>query len=68
MLILLAELYILYINIPKLYNNPFILLYNKPNSLLVIIKNINRFTKFKLQILKEVIESYRFLYYLFYPK
>ena len=48
MLILLAELYVLYINIPKLYSNPFILLYNKPNSLLVIIKDINRFTKLKL--------------------
>ena len=45
---LLAELYILYINIPKLYNNPLVLLYNKPNSLLVIIKDINRFTKLKL--------------------
>ena len=48
MLILLAELYILYINIPKLYSNPFILLYNKPNSLLVITKDINRFTKLEL--------------------
>ena len=55
MLILLAKLYILYINIPKLYSNPFVLLYNKPNSLLVIIKDINCFTKLKLQILKEVI-------------
>ena len=45
---LLAELYILYINIPKLYSNPFILLYNKPNSLLVVIKDINRFTKLEL--------------------
>ena len=45
---LLAELYILYINILKLYSNPFILFYNKPNSLLVIIKDINRFTKLKL--------------------
>ena len=45
---LLAELYILYINIPKLYNNPFVLLYNKPNSLLVIIKDINCLTKLKL--------------------
>ena len=52
---LLAELYILYINILKLYSDPFILLYNKPNSLLVIIKDINRFTKLKLQIPKEVI-------------
>ena len=48
MLILLAELYILYINVPKLYSDPFILLYNKPNSLLVIIKDINCFTKLKL--------------------
>ena len=48
MLMLLAELYILYINIPKLYSNPFILLYNKLNSLLVIIKDINYFTKLKL--------------------
>ena len=48
MLILLAKLYILYINIPKLYSNPLILLYNKPNSLLVIIKDINCFTKLKL--------------------
>ena len=45
---LLVELYILYINISKLYSNPFILLYNKPNSLLVIIKDTNRFTKFEL--------------------
>ena len=45
---LLAELYILYINIPKLYSNPLVLLYNKPNSLLVIIKDINRFTKLEL--------------------
>ena len=45
---LLVELYILYINIPKLYSNPFVLLYNKPNSLLVIIKDINCFIKFKL--------------------
>ena len=45
---LLAELYILYINVPKLYSNPFVLFYNKPNSLLVIIKNINCFTKLKL--------------------
>ena len=52
---LLAELYILYINVPKLYSNPLVLLYNKPNSLLVIIKDINCFTKLKLQILKEVI-------------
>ena len=50
---LLAELYILYINILKLYSNPFVLLYNKPNSLLVIIKNINCFIKLKLQIPKE---------------
>ena len=48
MLILLAELYILYINMPKLCSNPLVLLYNKPNSLLVIIKDINRFTKLKL--------------------
>ena len=48
MFILLAELYILYINIPKLYNNPFIFFHNKPNSLLIIIKDINRFTKLKL--------------------
>ena len=48
MLILLVELYILYINMPKLYSNPFVLLYNKPNSLLVIIKDINCFTKLKL--------------------
>ena len=48
MFILLVELYILYINIPKLYSNPFILLHNKPNSLLVIIKDINCFTKLKL--------------------
>ena len=48
MFILLAELYILYINIPKLYSNSFILLYNKPNSLLVIIKDINCFTKLEL--------------------
>ena len=45
---LLAKLYILYINILKLYSNPFLLLYNKLNSLLVIIKDINRFTKLKL--------------------
>ena len=45
---LLVELYILYINMLKLYSNPFILLYNKPNSLLVIIKDINRFTKLEL--------------------
>ena len=45
---LLAELYILYINIPKLYSNPFILFYNKLNSLLIIIKDINCFTKLKL--------------------
>ena len=51
---LLAELYVLYINVPKLYSNPLILLYNKPNSLLVIIKDINRLTKLKLQIPKEV--------------
>ena len=48
MFILLVELYVLYINIPKLYSNPFVLLYNKPNSLLVIIKDINCFTKLKL--------------------
>ena len=51
---LLAELYILYINVPKLRGDPFILFYNKPNSLLVIIKDINHFTKLKLQIPKEV--------------
>ena len=45
---LLVKLYILYINIYKLYSNPFILLYNKPNSLLVIIKSLNCFTKLKL--------------------
>ena len=45
---LLVELYVLYINIPKLYSDPFILLYNKPNSLLVITKDINRLTKLKL--------------------
>ena len=45
---LLAELYILYINIFKLYSNSFIFLNNKPNSLLVIIKDINCFTKLKL--------------------
>ena len=45
---LLVELYVLYINIPKLYSNPFVLLYNKPNSLLIIIKDINCFTKVKL--------------------
>ena len=55
MFILLVKLYILYINIPKLYSNPLVLLYNKPNSLLVITKDINRFTKLKLQIPKEVI-------------
>ena len=32
----------------KLYSNPFVLLYNKPNSLLVIIKDINRLTKLEL--------------------
>ena len=48
MLMLLVELYILYINILKLYSNPFVLLYNKPNSLLVIIKDINCFTKLEL--------------------
>ena len=48
MLILLVELYILYINVPKLYSNPLVLFYNKPNSLLVITKDINRFTKLKL--------------------
>ena len=52
---LLAELYILYINILKLYSNPFILFYNKPNSLLVITKDINCFTKLKLQIPKEAV-------------
>ena len=45
---LLAELYILYINMLKLRSNPFVLLYNKPNSLLVITKDINRFTKLEL--------------------
>ena len=55
MLILLIKLYILYINVPKLYSNPFVLLYNKPNSLLIIIKDINCFTKLKLQIPKKVI-------------
>ena len=40
---------------PKLYSNPFVLLYNKPNSLLVITKNINRFIKLKLYIPKEVV-------------
>ena len=45
---LLVELYILYINILKLCGNPLVLLYNKPNSLLVIIKDINCFTKLKL--------------------
>ena len=45
---LLAKLYILYINIPKLYSNPLVLLYNKPNSLLIVIKDINCFTKLKL--------------------
>ena len=52
---LLAKLYILYINIPKLRGNPFILLYNKLNSLLVIIKDINCFTKLELQIPKEAV-------------
>ena len=52
---LLVELYILYINVPKLYSNPFILLYNKLNNLLVIIKDINRFIKLKLQIPKKAI-------------
>ena len=51
---LLAKLYVLYINIPKLRSNPLVLLYNEPNSLLVIIKDINRFTKLELQIPKEV--------------
>ena len=32
----------------KLCSNPLVLLYNKPNSLLVITKDINRFTKLKL--------------------
>ena len=45
---LLVDLYILYINILKLYSNPFIPLYNKLNSLLVIIKDINCFIKLKL--------------------
>ena len=45
---LLVELYILYINILKLYSNPFIFLYNKFNSLLVITKDINCFIKLKL--------------------
>ena len=52
---LLVELYILYINILKLYSNPFVFLYNKPNSLLIITKDINCFTKLKLQIPKEII-------------
>ena len=52
---LLVELYILYINILKLYSDPFIFLYNKPNSLLVIIKDINCFIKLELQIPKKVI-------------
>ena len=51
---LLTELYVLYINIPKLRSNPFVLLYNKPNSLLIITKDINCLTKLKLQIPKEV--------------
>ena len=55
MFILLVKLYILYINILKLYSNPFILFYNKPNSLLIIIKDINCFIKLKLQISKKVI-------------
>ena len=45
---LLAKLYILYINVPKLYSNPLILFYNKLNSLLVITKDINCLTKLKL--------------------
>ena len=45
---LLVELYILYINVPKLYSNPLILFHNKLNSLLVITKDINRLTKLKL--------------------
>ena len=52
---LLVELYILYINILKLYSNSLVLLYNKPNSLLVITKDINCLIKLKLQIPKEVI-------------
>ena len=52
---LLAELYILYINILKLRSNPFILLYNKPNSLLIITKDINCFIKLELQIPKKAI-------------
>ena len=45
---LLVELYVLYINVLKLYSNPLVLLYNKPNSLLIVIKDINCFTKLKL--------------------
>ena len=45
---LLAELYILYINVLKLYSNPLILFHNKLNSLLIITKDINYFTKLKL--------------------
>ena len=52
---LLVKLYVLYINVPKLYSNPLILLYNKPNSLLIITKDINCFIKLKLQIPKKVI-------------
>ena len=55
MFMLLAELYVLYINILKLYSNPLVLLYNKPNSLLVITKDINCLIKLKLQIPKEAI-------------
>ena len=51
---LLAKLYILYINVLKLCGNPLVLFYNKPNSLLVITKDINCFTKLKLQIPKKV--------------
>ena len=51
---LLVKLYILYINILKLYSNFLILFYNKPNSLFVIIKDINCITKLKLQIHKKV--------------
>ena len=55
MFILLVELYVLYINVLKLRSNPFVLLYNKPNSLLVITKDINCFIKLKLQIPKKAI-------------
>ena len=45
---LLVKLYVLYINVLKLRGNPLVLLYNKPNSLLVIIKDINCLTKLEL--------------------